>query len=56
MIFLAIYKVWKYMMHAHSTKDMQNMAAGIMDKIVTPIPIDTSQLYPSAPADKKMIF
>jgi len=44
MIFLAIYEVWKYMMFSHLIIDMQNMAVGIMDKIVTPIPID-----PSAP-------
>ena len=43
MIFLAIYEVWKYMMFAHSTIDMQNIAVGIMDKIVTPI---CTQLQP----------
>lgn len=34
--------------YAHSTIDMQSIAAGIMDKIVTPIPINVSQLHPTA--------
>ncbi len=39
--------------YAHSTIDMQSIAAGIMDKIVTPIQINISQLHPTAPANKK---
>jgi len=35
--------------YAHSTLDMQSMAANVMDEIVTPIPISLSQLHPSAP-------
>ena len=42
--------------YAHSTVDMQSMAAGIMDKIVTPIPINVSQLHPTAHAKKILIF
>ena len=34
--------------YAHSTVDMQSIAAGIMDKIVAPIPINVSQLHPTA--------
>ncbi|MGA7194242.1 MAG: site-specific integrase [Anaerolineales bacterium] len=34
--------------YAHSTVDMQSMAAGIMDKIVTPIPINLAQLHTTA--------
>lgn len=35
--------------YAHSTLDMQAMAANVMDEIVTPIPVDISQLHPVAP-------
>jgi integrase len=35
--------------YAHSTLDMQSMAASIMDEIVTPIPVSIPQLHPVAP-------
>jgi|SRR5271157_3100621 len=34
--------------YAHSTIDMQSIAAGIMDKIVSPTPINVSQLHSTA--------
>jgi integrase len=37
----------------HSTLDMQSLAASIMDEIVTPIPVNISQLHPIAPKHKK---
>jgi len=38
--------------YAHSTLDMQSKAANIMDEIVTPIPVNISQLHPVAPDHK----
>ncbi|MBI3338685.1 MAG: site-specific integrase [Chloroflexi bacterium] len=35
--------------YAHSTLDMQTKAASVMDEIITPIPVNISQLHPSAP-------
>jgi integrase len=40
--------------YAHSTLDMQSQAASIMDEIVTPIPVNISQLHPIAPEAKKI--
>ena len=41
--------------YAHSTVDMQSMAAGIMDAIVTPIPVNISALHPVAPDRKNRV-
>ena len=38
--------------YAHSTVDMQSMAAGIMDAIVTPIPVIIPQLHTTAHDEK----
>jgi integrase len=39
--------------YAHSTVEMQSLAVGVMDTIVTPIPVSIPQLHPSAPDGKK---
>ena len=44
--------------YAHSTLDMQSIAAGIMDSIVTPIPVsipNCTQLHTTAHDDKKRV-
>lgn len=41
--------------YAHSTLDMQSIAAGIMDAIVTPIPVSIPQLHTTAHDDKKRV-
>ena len=41
--------------YAHSTIDMQSMAAGIMDAIVTPIRVSIPQLHTTAHDDKNQV-
>ena len=41
--------------YAHSTVDMQSMAAGIMDEIVTPIPVSIPQLHTTAHDGKNRV-